>query len=343
MARFRSSFRHWEILRTWSQDDDQTCNDVPFHLGEHTMKQGIVRSVLRWLPSVLLALALALAWRLFFSGGMRAVLGWASLIAIGQTLGPLTLLVLVIHAIRKSRFSAPMWSALGLALLSLWPALWSFGLFQLTFPFSRETTLPSATVRLPSNEPRRVAAGGDTIATNYHAYMPDQRWAYDLVVEPTKLGSSNLEDYGCYGTMVVAPVSARVDYSTDGEPDQVPGKLSGNWKSPLGNVVVFRLETGTYLLVAHMKPGSVLVKAGDLVKEGQPIGICGNSGNTSGPHIHIHHQRQDPKGRPINFAEGLPLYFRNNDGPAFPNGGIQKSGGQQVLTGSIVKNTLMGN
>ena len=38
---------------------------------------------------------------------------------------------------------------------------------------------------------------------------PDQRWAYDLLVEPAAHGSTDLEDYGCYGTAVVAPVSAR--------------------------------------------------------------------------------------------------------------------------------------
>ena len=92
----------------------------------------------------------------------------------------------------------------------------------------------------------------------------------------------------------------------------------------------------TYLLIAHLKPGSVLVRAGDRVREGQPIGLCGNSGNTSEPHIHIHHQRQDPKGRPINFSEGLPLYFRDHDGAAMPEGGVEVRGGKIALKGAVI-------
>jgi len=133
-------------------------------------------------------------------------------------------------------------------------------------------------------------------------------------------------------------LSARVHYAVDGEPDETPGKLSRNIKNPAGNAVVFALESGTYLIVAHLKPGSVLVHAGDWVEEGEPIGQCGNSGNTSEPHIHIHHQRQDPKGRPINFAEGLPLYFRNQDGPAMPQGGVEVRDHKIFLVGAIVTN-----
>jgi len=47
--------------------------------------------------------------------------------------------------------------------------------------------------------------------------MPDQRWAHDLVLEPAITGSSRLEDYGCYGKVVVAPVAARVHHSVDGK------------------------------------------------------------------------------------------------------------------------------
>ena len=202
------------------------------------------------------------------------------------------------------------------------------------FPYDLERSAPSATVRLPSDETLRVAWGGDRLATNYHASTPDQRWAYDLVVEPAAHGSENLEDYGCYRTPVVAPVSARVHYSTDGAPDHTPGAVSNDTQNPTGNVVVLALDTGTYLVIAHLKKGSVLVEAGDQVREGDPIAACGNSGNTSEPHIHIHHQRQDPQNRPLNLSEGLPLYFRDHDGLAMPKGGFKVSNGAVTLTRS---------
>ena len=299
------------------------------------------RSLLRWALPVLLAVLLLPSWILFFSGGMLAVYGWLALISIGQLLAPLTILVLMVHALRKRRFSRPMWVTLALALVALWPGLWGFGVLVMPFPYDVERSVPPATVRLPSNEPVRVAWGGDRLAINYHVSTPDQRWAYDLVVEPAAHGSEDPEDYGCYGTPVVAPVSARVHYSTDGAPDHTPGAVSNDMQNPTGNTVVLALDTETYLVIAHLKNGSVLVEAGDQVQEGEPIGACGNSGNTSEPHIHIHHQRQDPQNRPLNFSEGLPLYFRDHNGAAMPEGGVKVSNGRVTLTGATVKHSLI--
>ena len=115
-----------------------------------------------------------------------------------------------------------------------------------------------------ANETLRVAWGDDRLATNYHAGSPDQRWAYDLVVEPAMHGSENPEDYGCYGTPVVAPVSARVQYSTDGAPDHKPGSVSMDRANPSGNVFVLALEIGTYLVIAHLQSGRPVPKLGPL-------------------------------------------------------------------------------
>lgn len=302
--------------------------------------EGRFRSLLRWALPVLLAVLLLPSWILFFSGGMLVVYGWLALISVGQLLAPLAILVLMVHAIRKRRFSQPMWVTMALALVALWPGLWGFGVLVMPFPYDLERSVPPATVRLPSNETIRVAWGGDRLATNYHVSTPDQRWAYDLVVEPAAHGSENPEDYGCYGTPVVAPVSARVRYTTDGAPDHRPGAVSNDMQNPTGNTVVLGLDTGTYLVIAHLKNGSVLVEAGDQVREGDPVGACGNSGNTSEPHIHIHHQRQDPQNRPLNFSEGLPLYFRDHDGATMPEGGVKVSNGQVTLTGATVRHSL---
>lgn len=47
---------------------------------------------------------------------------------------------------------------------------------------------------------------------------------------------------------------------------------------------------GIYSLSAHLRQGSILVKAGQAVSAGQKIGECGNSGNSSEPHLHFHLQ-----------------------------------------------------
>ena len=295
------------------------------------------RAVVRWIPPGFLLLTLPTAWVLHLSGGMPAVWGWYALIGVGQVLAPVTLLVLFIHLIRKRRFSGPMQLTAALTLFGLWPALWGVGLLSRAFPYDLETQAPAATVRLPSDEVLRVAWGGDRLETNYHAFTPDQRWAYDFLVEPAGHGSTDLADYGCYGTPVVAPVSARVHHASDGAPDHAPGTPSADVANATGNSVVLELETGTFLVIAHLQPESVLVETGDRVAEGEPIGACGNSGNTSEPHIHIHHQRQDPLLYPLNFAEGLPLFFRGHDGAPMPVGGVEIEGDDVRFTGDVVR------
>jgi murein DD-endopeptidase MepM/ murein hydrolase activator NlpD len=54
-----------------------------------------------------------------------------------------------------------------------------------------------------------------------------------------------------------------------------------------GNHVVVELAPERYLLLAHLQQGSVVVAEGDEVGAGDLLGRCGNSGNTSQPHLHI--------------------------------------------------------
>ena len=66
---------------------------------------------------------------------------------------------------------------------------------------------------MPTDERMRVVWGGDDPKGNQHALMPDQRWAYDLVVEPTDLTSDAMEAWSCFGvhreTVRGAPSVAR--------------------------------------------------------------------------------------------------------------------------------------
>lgn len=299
-------------------------------------KPSRVWRVLRLIPISLMLLILGVILVMFLMGGMTKISAWYALQMIPPVLGLISLICIVIYAIVKRKFNRLMSATLIVALISLSPALMMVK--PMAFPASLEKTAPSATVRLPADVPLIVAWGGDSIETNYHVVAPDQRWAYDFVVAPAAHGSAKLEDYGCYGVPVVAPANGRIVKAHDGEPDAVPGVVSNNFTAPTGNHVVIQLdETGTYLLIAHLKPGSVTVKTGDTVAEGQVIGACGNSGNTSEPHIHMHHQRQDPNLFPLNFAEGLPLYFRDHDGPPMPLGGFRMDGETIIFTGDVVQ------
>jgi hypothetical protein len=268
---------------------------------------------------------------------MRAVVAWLGLISILPLVGLVVLVTVAIHAARKRYVSAPMLSAALVGVAAMVPGAWSFGALTMTFPYDRDEMTPSATGRLPLDGPVRVAWGGDDVAHNQHAMTPDQRWAYDLVVEPAANESTRLEDYGCWGKPVRAPLDATVHHVIDGQPDATPGALSPNAEHPLGNAVILRTTEGTFLVLAHLQKGSVAVAADAPVREGDLLGRCGNSGNTSEPHVHIHHQRQDPTQYPVNFAEGLPLYFRDHGGAPMPRGGFEKNGDAVKLTGDVVE------
>jgi hypothetical protein len=305
--------------------------------GEQSPPKSLFRRILRWVPLALILLAAAIFVVMLLRGGMSKITAWYMLQLVLPALGGITLLIVLIYALWRRRFSKAMLVTTVAAVLALSPLLWMFQITPIAYPASIEATSPSATIRLPADEPLKVIWGGDSVAVNgAHATTPDQRWAYDLVVEPYLTGSEHLEDYGCYGISIVAPISGRVAIAHDGEPDATPGKPSMNAVAPHGNHVVIELNGG-YLVISHLKPGSVEVTVGEMVAEGQVIGQCGNSGNTSEPHIHIHYQRQDPAVAPVNFAEGLPLYFRDHDGPAMPEGGVKIEGDQVTATGLTVQ------
>jgi hypothetical protein len=73
----------------------------------------------------------------------------------------------------------------------------------------------------------------------------------------------------------------------------------------LGNHVVLDLGDGVYAALVHLKRGSVRVRRGQRVRAGELLGECGNSGNSSEPHLHF--QLMDHPSAVI--AAGLPFTF----------------------------------
>jgi len=96
--------------------------------------------------------------------------------------------------------------------------------------------------------------------------------------------------YTIYGRDVVAVADAPVVAVIDGLPDQPSGKMPSNIaiEEADGNSIVLDLGSGRYALYAHLRAGSIMVKAGDRVQRGQAIAQVGNSGNTLAPHLHFH-------------------------------------------------------
>lgn len=97
--------------------------------------------------------------------------------------------------------------------------------------------------------------------------------------------------YTIYGKRAVAVAAGEVVHVTDGLEDQVPGRLPGTslaLEEVDGNSVVLSIGDGLYALYAHLQKGSVAVKKGDRVTRGQVLGLVGNTGNSSAPHLHFH-------------------------------------------------------
>ncbi|MFP7735926.1 M23 family metallopeptidase [Priestia aryabhattai] len=132
--------------------------------------------------------------------------------------------------------------------------------------------------------------GGEHEALNYHYPVENQRYAYDLVVRKGKQSYKNEgmknEDYYAYGKKVVAPLEGVVFAAVGDQEDNEIGQT--NKKSPLGNYVIIEHKGKEYSVLAHLKKGSVFVKKGDIVRKGTLLGRCGNSGNSSEPHVHFH-------------------------------------------------------
>lgn len=68
-----------------------------------------------------------------------------------------------------------------------------------------------------------------------------------------------------------------------------------------GNFVKIRHDDGTKSLYAHLKPGSVSVKTGERINEGDKIGTMGNTGNAHG--VHLHFEVRNPDETRVNPAD----------------------------------------
>jgi murein DD-endopeptidase MepM/ murein hydrolase activator NlpD len=120
------------------------------------------------------------------------------------------------------------------------------------------------------------------------------------------------KSYRAYGVEAIAVADGVVTEVKDGVQENVPGQpvaVPITLETIAGNHVVLNIGQG-YAFYAHFQPGSLRVKLGDRVKRGQVLGLVGNSGNSSEPHLHFH---LSDKGSPLG-AEGLPYILEGSTG-----------------------------
>jgi len=163
---------------------------------------------------------------------------------------------------------------------------------------------------LPFKGEWTVFWGGDTKELNYHVVDQAQKNAFDLIITDEKgnsyktIGQTN-DDYYVFGKEIIAPAAGEVVLVVEGIKDNTPGEMN-----PIhipGNTVIIKTANDEYLFFAHFKQHSIKVKQGQQVKQGELLGLCGNSGNSTEPHLHFQIQNVEN----MNKATGVKSYFDN--------------------------------
>jgi hypothetical protein len=152
--------------------------------------------------------------------------------------------------------------------------------------------------------------GGDTKEENYHVESNAQKGAFDFLIKDQEgksfrnEGKTN-EEYYAFGKRIISPSDGEVVLVVDGVKDNIPGKLNPIYVP--GNTVIIKTDNNEFLFFAHFIKNSIAVSEGQIVKQGDLLGLCGNSGNSSEPHLHFHIQNVED----INEATGAKAYFEN--------------------------------
>ncbi|MEP3209576.1 MAG: M23 family metallopeptidase [Maribacter sp.] len=172
-------------------------------------------------------------------------------------------------------------------------------------------------LELPFEEEWYLTAGGRTHADgggHFFQRESGQRYAYDMIkIEGDRAatgdGSTNEDAFG-FGARINAPADGVIISVENSIDDNLrPGFINPNINNSNlgGNYIMIDHLNGEYSLLAHFKKGSIIVAVGDTVVQGQEVGKAGNSGNSTG--THLHYQLQNTPDYLNGF--GLPAQFQN--------------------------------
>ena len=183
----------------------------------------------------------------------------------------------------------------------------------------------TGTWRVENSPARRVPSHGTHLfATTYAIDFVAVEEGRSAVVRDwrTALTTEPPERFHAFDRPVLAPAGGTVVEVHDGEPDHEArrsqpallgyaltqaARARGGPAALAGNHVVLALDGGQgFVLLAHLRRGSVAVRPGERVAPGDQVGHCGNSGNSTQPHVHL----QVMDGADGETARGVPLVFR---------------------------------
>ena len=121
-------------------------------------------------------------------------------------------------------------------------------------------------------------------------------------------------DFGTFGqgVEVVAPANGIIIWTFEGCPSPNGNNYPNTCGIPMGggNNILFLCEVeGIVYAMPMYHLQSLSVSTGQLVSQGETLGLSGNSGNSTGPHLHI----EIIKVGAMTLEEGVALYNRNKD------------------------------
>lgn len=165
----------------------------------------------------------------------------------------------------------------------------------------------TTSMRVPFEGEWFVNWGGTTEEQNYHVVEVSQQYAYDILVVIDSISyrgdPMKNESYYAFGKEILAPCDARVVKVINGVQDNVPGETNPGQLT--GNTVVLETPNNEFILMAHLMQNSIRVIEGQDVRQGEVLGQCGNSGNSTEPHLHLSLQNTIEMGE----ATGAKLFF----------------------------------
>ncbi|MFE2601417.1 M23 family metallopeptidase [Streptomyces sp. NPDC059396] len=153
---------------------------------------------------------------------------------------------------------------------------------------------------------------------------PDFAWVWPI--------ARRNRDFPAFGEPVLAVADATVVHASDRQRDHLSRnslvglvylmliesavRQIGGAGRMTGNRLVLDLGNGTYAMYAHLRRGSLTVCPGDRVSAGQVLARCGNSGNSTEPHVHFQlMDHPDP-----DVARGVPFRW---EGIGVPGNGAE--------------------
>ena len=233
----------------------------------------------------------------------RALTGPGEATASNVTIWVSAVVLLAVGLAPRRRVSWVSLVAVGVAV-----AVLSLELVRIHLP------VPPSPIDAPVQGTWIVSSGGRSHLINHHFSTMQQRYALDLMMPFDRVSyppPTELTDYPAFGQPVLAPGDGVVVRSFDVLPDQPIGSRDPVHAS--GNHLVLDLGGGRFVLLAHLRSGSVTVADGDRVRAGQPVAAVGNSGNSTEPHLHLQVQTGpdllQPDGRIVPDLQTMPIGF----------------------------------